>query len=100
MAKRQGRWNADLGVALDSIQIETLQILRDQIGAPGPVAILDFPWHHNAGDSLIYVGEKAYLEQLGYDVRYLTDQLHYDADALRRAVPAGPILMHGGGNFG
>ncbi|ETA04619.1 polysaccharide pyruvyl transferase [Gordonia alkanivorans CGMCC 6845] len=69
--------------------------------SPGSgVALLDFPNHANAGDLLIYRGELAYLDQLGCGVRYLAVFNTYDKAVMDRQVPDGPILLHGGGNFG
>lgn len=65
-----------------------------------PVALLDFPNHANAGDVLIHSGERAYLDELGIDVAYEASLETYDGQVLARRLPSGPILLHGGGNFG
>lgn len=62
--------------------------------------MLDFPRHQNAGDSLIWRGSRDYLDQLGVNVRYVCSLAHFSAEELRRRVPAGPIVLHGGGNLG
>jgi len=82
------------------IRLWTERVLSEALGPPGPVALLDFPSHPNAGDSLIYLGTLAYLERLGYTPRFVSDQFRYDPDRLRSAHPEGPILMQGGGNYG
>lgn len=85
---------------LQAIQDRTLDIWRRYIRTGEPVALLDHPSHTNAGDTLIYAGERAYLDRLGVPVRYLTDHVRYSADELRRRHPEGIILLHGGGNLG
>ncbi|AFA74611.1 putative polysaccharide pyruvyl transferase [Gordonia polyisoprenivorans VH2] len=86
--------------AISSIQAETLDILRTVIPAGSTVALLDFPNHANAGDVLIYRGELAYLQRLGCEIAYTATFNTYDKGALASAVSTGPILLHGGGNFG
>lgn len=86
--------------ALVQIQNETLTVLSEILQSGQSVALVDFPNHENAGDSLIYLGELAYLKRLGVRVGYVADHSRYNADHLRKIVPVGPILLHGGGNFG
>ncbi|MGK3649160.1 polysaccharide pyruvyl transferase family protein [Pseudarthrobacter enclensis] len=54
----------------------------------------------NVGDSMIWAGELAYLDQLGAKVRYICDVERYSPIALAKSHPDGPILLHGGGNLG
>lgn len=85
---------------LDDIQNQTLTVLA-KILVPGQrVAILDFPNHENSGDSLIYLGELEYLRRLNVEIAYVADQSRYSVTDLQRLHPHGPILIHGGGNFG
>lgn len=86
--------------ALRAVQHQTVEILRKVLPAGPDVAVLDFPAHPNAGDTLIYLGQEQYLQQLGYRVRYLADYVDFDEALLRRRLPEGPILMQGGGNLG
>ena len=79
---------------------EIRQSLRSLLPAPTTIALLDFPAHVNAGDSLIYLGQQRILADLGYQVGYLGDTRVYSADELRRRVPDGPIFLQGGGNLG
>jgi pyruvyl transferase EpsO len=67
----------------------------------GPVALVDYPDHSNVGDSAIWLGEIAYLQKKvgGYPDYYCTIANFAEADLKKRA-PQGPILIHGGGNFG
>lgn len=67
---------------------------------PGPVALVDFPDHSNVGDSAIWLGETAWLEDAGRTPAYTAALNNFSASDLRMAVPEGPILIHGGGNFG
>jgi pyruvyl transferase EpsO len=82
------------------IQKEALEVLTRVIPPDAPVALLDFPLHHNAGDNLIWAGTVAYLGRLGHRIRYMATINRYKADDLRRLHPDGPILLQGGGNFG
>ncbi len=82
------------------IQQRTLAVLKQYIPPGCDVALLDFPRHHNAGDSLIWLGTLRYLARLGIRVRYTADVMHWQPDELRRRVPNGPILITGGGNLG
>ena len=66
----------------------------------GPFALLDFPDIRNVGDSAIWLGEMAYLRRRGRLPAYVSTMGSYDVEELKRRVPAGPILLRGGGNFG
>ena len=74
--------------------------LQMHIPAEEPVAILDFPDIRNCGDSAIWLGEMAYLASRGKRPAYVSRMRDFSAEALERAVPEGPIFIHGGGNFG
>lgn len=64
-------------------------------------ALLDFPDHANVGDSAIWMGELRLFAMLtGAAPAYVSAFHNLDEDALRAAVPEGPIFLHGGGNFG
>lgn len=86
-------------MAVDEIRQKTIEVFAKHIPR-GPAALVDFPSHQNAGDTLIFEGEMEYLKRLGVSPKYLCDLERYDAHVLRRKLPTGPILMHGGGNFG
>jgi exopolysaccharide biosynthesis predicted pyruvyltransferase EpsI len=86
---------------LRQLQSETLAILKDVLtDAPASAAVLDYPRHQNAGDTLIWQGEMNYLARLGIKPAYIADIGRTNFDELDRRVPEGPILLHGGGNFG
>ncbi len=75
--------------------------LGDFVDEHEPVAILDFPDIRNCGDSAIWLGEMAYLEgRHGKRPSYVSRIHDFSAEDLERAVPRGPIFLHGGGNFG
>lgn len=68
---------------------------------PGlPTALLDFPDHSNIGDSAIWAGEMVGLREASCDLRYVCDVDSFCESVLRRRMPFGQILLHGGGNFG
>src|SRR3954469_10420364 len=74
--------------------------LKDYV-ADEPVAILDFPDIRNCGDSAIWLGEMAYLrDRHGQRPAYVSRMRDFSPRALKRAVPEGPVFIHGGGNFG
>ena len=69
--------------------------------APAGYALLDFPNHANVGDSAIWLGELAYLEDMiGCGPSFVCERTNLDAEALKKNLPAGPIFLTGGGNFG
>lgn len=66
-----------------------------------PYALVDFPSHSNVGDSAIWAGEMRLLREIaGREPDYICDLKSYDREELRSSVPDGPVLIHGGGNFG
>ena len=66
-----------------------------------PFALVDFPDHANVGDSAIWLGATTFFRrQHGVAPRYVASIPAFSPAALRRAHPEGPILIHGGGNFG
>lgn len=85
---------------LRSLRASTEDTLRAAIGNVVDVALLDAPNQTNVGDSLIWAGEMAYFRRLGLRIRYVSDIASFDPEALRKAMPSGVVLLHGGGNFG
>jgi exopolysaccharide biosynthesis predicted pyruvyltransferase EpsI len=64
-------------------------------------ALIDFPNHSNVGDSAIWLGEIKMLYQItGRMPSYICTIKEFDENTLQKALPSGPILIHGGGNFG
>lgn len=65
------------------------------------VALIDYPNNTNVGDSLIWLGEMAYLRSRGVEIVYHCDLANCDpAEMHRRLTPDTLILGHGGGNYG
>lgn len=65
-----------------------------------PCALVDFPSHSNVGDSAIWLGEVAHLAARGQQIAYAASLFSFSEAVLRKAMPRGIILIHGGGNFG
>lgn len=86
--------------SLQEIRSQTLDILRKALGDADSVAYLDFPNHFNAGDLLIYRGSARYFEMLNVSVDYMCATHTYEPETLAARVPTGPLVLHGGGNFG
>jgi len=75
-------------------------ILDPLIPEGSSVALLDFPNHSNVGDSAIWLGEYAYLEdRKDLTVRYVCENTASPAN-FSKIAPEYVILIHGGGNFG
>jgi exopolysaccharide biosynthesis predicted pyruvyltransferase EpsI len=75
--------------------------LKDYVSDDEPVAILDFPDIRNCGDSAIWLGEMAYLQdRYGKRPAYVSRMDDFSPEDLERVMPTGPIFIHGGGNFG
>jgi exopolysaccharide biosynthesis predicted pyruvyltransferase EpsI len=65
-----------------------------------PCALIDFPAHSNVGDSAIWLGEVEKLCQIKTKINYVAALNSFNENVLRKAMPNGTILIHGGGNFG
>lgn len=95
------------GPVLKRIQTRNRHLRADYAQVIGPLlqgaqdyALLDFPRHNNIGDAAIYLGEIEFLAELtGKRAAYVTDLRSYHSD-IDTFCPEGPILLHGGGNFG
>lgn len=75
--------------------------LRKILGPGDDYALVDFPNHPNVGDSAIWLGEIALLRKVtGKGPRYVCEYANFSEEHLRKFHPDGPILIHGGGNFG
>jgi pyruvyl transferase EpsO len=86
---------------LSSIRAQTETTLISSIGPATDVALLDAPPLINVGDSMIWMGQLAYMQRLGHRVRYISDIQSYQPRRLRKALPnGGVIVLRGGGNFG
>ena len=91
------------GVRCDEIAALKRQFvaaLRHAIGDSTHVALLDFPFHPNCGDSLIYLGELAALKEIGVDILAVSDAEGFRPEHYRSLPSDTVMLFHGGGNFG
>jgi PST family polysaccharide transporter len=80
-------------------------LLRDAVAGllyPGQdYALVGFPNYANVGDSAIWLGARALLEEVtGRPPAYVSTTRDFDATTFLRAVPSGPIIIKGGGNVG
>jgi exopolysaccharide biosynthesis predicted pyruvyltransferase EpsI len=80
----------------DAVEAAVASVLA---GHPS-VALVAFPNQWNLGDTAIWAGQLSALDRVGARVGYACDFRTYRRDELRHAVPEGPILLSGGGNFG
>lgn len=91
--------NASLSNVLAGLRDEYRKVIEPVLGGQS-IALVDFPYHPNSGDSLIWLGERSALAEFGSRVRYSSTLNTYRAQELREAHPDGPIVLHGGGNLG
>lgn len=90
-----------LGAFVDEQRRRLAEALAAAQVARGPYVLLDYPDHPNIGDSAIWAGEAEFLaEYAGRPPAYVCTIGSYAEPELVRALPEGPILLHGGGNFG
>lgn len=86
---------------IDALQVKARSVLDPLIPENASVALLDYPNNSNVGDSLIWLGEIAYLKSRKTTIRYVTDLLNHNGHNLSKSLEKSSIiLMHGGGNFG
>jgi pyruvyl transferase EpsO len=64
------------------------------------VALLDFPWHMNVGDSAIWLGALAFLRRNRNRVVYICDPSTYSTREAAKRMGDAMVLLSGGGNFG
>jgi exopolysaccharide biosynthesis predicted pyruvyltransferase EpsI len=76
------------------------QVLSPLVPAGVPCALVEFPNYANAGDSAIWLGEKAWLRKNGNPVVYSCTMDSYHPGQLADRLGTGVILLQGGGNFG
>ncbi len=77
-----------------------LSVLSKLLSSRAPCALVGYPDHWNVGDTAIWVGTRGILNHLQIKVDYTCDAWSYNPRTLEAAVPDGPILLIGGGNFG
>ena len=76
------------------------EVLTPLVPVDRPVALLDFPRVPNVGDSVIWLGARAFLARRGIRPCYTCSHRSYSAAALASRIGDGTILLSGGGNFG
>jgi len=84
----------------DHSRLRLRETLRELLPPSTRCGLVLYPDHWNAGDAAIWCGTRQVLGELGVEVAYGCDTTSYDKRALTRALPEGPILIAGGGNFG
>ncbi len=85
---------------MDSQAIILAKVLSGLLPENPRAALALYPDHWNAGDPAIWWSTRRLLDHLKVKVDYTCDYRSYHPRALARAVPDGPILLCGGGNFG
>ncbi|OYY80616.1 MAG: hypothetical protein B7Y34_05625, partial [Methylophilales bacterium 16-45-9] len=92
----------DSNVAFISFMQQTAsKVLDSLIPSNAEIILLDYPNTTNVGDSLIWLGEIAYLRSRGLKITYVCDTRNYDLKKVKQKINSNSIvLMHGGGNFG
>ncbi len=84
-----------------TLQAEARKVLDAIIPNDAHIILLDYPNYSNVGDSLIWLGEIAYLKIRGLKVNYVCDTENYNKNNIRKIINKNSIiLMNGGGNFG
>lgn len=91
----------DSRTLIAELRSEIDRVIGPHLEAVENFALVDFPNHPNVGDSAIWLGEETYLEKkLGRAPSYVCTYDTWSKEDFEKAVPVGPILIHGGGNFG
>ncbi|MDP1658938.1 MAG: polysaccharide pyruvyl transferase family protein [Methylotenera sp.] len=86
---------------ISELQAKARAVLDPLIPASASVALLDYPNYSNVGDSLIWLGEMAYLRLRKIQPTYVCDFKNYSTGNLLHSLGNIPvILLQGGGNFG
>jgi pyruvyl transferase EpsO len=89
---------------MNQTMIELKNKLRDIlefIEDKNDVVYLDYPFHYNVGDLLIYQGAMKFFSENNVRFKLLRNAHDYTLAELKRYItPKTTILCHGGGNFG
>jgi exopolysaccharide biosynthesis predicted pyruvyltransferase EpsI len=92
--------NLDWQGHIETVAQRATRTLAEVVAPRSTCAVLDHPDHPNVGDSAIWLGERVFLRQNRNRISYSCCVHTFDEAALRRAMPRGTVLIHGGGNFG
>ena len=74
--------------------------LTSHLTGGSPYALLDYPDYTNVGDCAIFLGQLRLLDQIRIGLPDYISTFNCSWTLLDKMVPAGPILLQGGGNFG
>ncbi|MBL8505978.1 MAG: polysaccharide pyruvyl transferase family protein [Methylobacillus glycogenes] len=86
---------------VNDLQQKIRAILDPIIFEGARVALLDYPYHTNVGDCLIWLGEMAYLKERNCTIQLVSTLGMDDLGLIKaRENDLDFILLHGGGNFG
>jgi len=77
-----------------------LRAVRRHVKDAPEYALLDYPDHTNVGDAAIFLGELAALGQFGVGTPNYVGTFASRLEDIAAFCPEGPLLLHGGGNFG
>lgn len=78
-----------------------LNAIVAEIKDKNDVIYLDYPFHHNVGDLLIYAGTLQFFRDNNIKVKLCRSEKDFDLAEIRKNLtPNTTILCHGGGNFG
>ena len=84
---------------IDTLSAKVHDFVRQHV-PQGTVALIDYPQHENVGDSAIWTGEMAALDQARWPIAYVAERRFHNDAEMRRRLGDGTILLHGGGNLG
>lgn len=89
-------------VLIDQLKATAAAVLDALIAPRAPVILLGYPSTSNVGDTLIWLGEMAYLRHRQVRLHYVCDHRNCDPAEVGRIIDRtkASILIHGGGNFG
>ncbi|WP_020184207.1 MULTISPECIES: polysaccharide pyruvyl transferase family protein [Methylotenera] len=91
----------DSHIFLPEIQQKARTVLDSLIPNDADIILLDYPNTTNVGDSLIWLGEIAYLKSRKLKISYVCDVDNYNLASVKKVLnKKSVVLMHGGGNFG
>lgn len=78
-----------------------LSPIAELIGDKQDVFYLDYPFHLNVGDLLIYHGTEQYFKDYQINVCLRRSEVDFDLEEIKKRItPKTTLLCHGGGNFG
>lgn len=92
--------SSPVGRDVTALQTELVARMRGLLAGISEVALVGFPLHPNAGDSLIWLGQLSLFAQLGIRVRVVGEQNAHNAELLQSLPADVAVLVSGGGNFG